>query len=184
GEVEFVNQQVLDYFGKSLEELKDWRTNNAIHPEDFPRALALWAHSVETGDPYQCDERLRRADGAYRWFRVRGRCLHDAHGHIVRWYVLLTDIDEGKRAEAQVEQAYLRLTEAQRLSKTGSYITDLRADEHQWSEEALRIYEFDPTTKVTTQKILERIHPEDLPTIDQVRAQVMTGADADFTYRI
>ena len=50
GEVEFVNQQVLDYFGKSLEELKDWRTNNAIHPDDFPRALALWTHSVETGE--------------------------------------------------------------------------------------------------------------------------------------
>ena len=153
GEVEFVNQQVLDYFGKSLEELKDWRTNNAIHPDDLPRALALWTHSVETGDPYQFDQRLRRADGAYRWFRVRGRCLSDAQGHVVRWHVLLTDIDEGKRAEAQVEQAYLRLAEAQRLSKTGSFITDLVADEHNWSEETFRIFEFDPTTKVTVQRI-------------------------------
>ena len=162
GEVEFVNQQVLDYFGKSLEELKDWRTNNAIHPDDFPRALALWMHSVETGDPYQFDERLRRADGAYRWFRVRGRGLRDAQGHVVRWYVLLTDIDEGKRAEAQVEQAYLRLAEAQRLSKTGSFITDLVADDHNWSEETFRIFEFDPTTKVTVQRIRDLIHPEDL----------------------
>src|SRR4029077_11096240 len=184
GEVEFVNQQVLDYFGKSLEELKDWRTNNAIHPEDFPRALALWAHSVETGDPYQCDERLRRADGAYRWFRVRGRCLHDAHGHIVRWYVLLTDIDEGKRAEAQVEQAYLRLAEAQRLSKTGSFITDLVADDHNWSEETFRIFDFDPATNVTVQRIRDIIHPEDLPSFDAMIARAMTGADVDFVFRI
>ena len=184
GEVEFVNQQVLDYFGKSLEELKDWRTNDAIHPEDFPRALALWAHSVETGDPYQFDERLRRADGAYRWFRVRGRCLHDAHGHVVRWYVLLTDIDEGKRAEAQVEQAYLRLAEAQRLSKTGSFITDLVADDHNWSEETFRIFEFDPSAKVTVQMIRDIIHPEDLPSFDAMIARAMTGEDVDFVFRI
>jgi PAS domain S-box-containing protein len=184
GEVEFVNQQVLDYFGKSLEELKDWRTNNAIHPEDFPRALALWAHSVETGDPYQFDERLRRADGAYRWFRVRGRCLHDAHGHLVRWYVLLTDIDEGKQAEAQVEQAYLRLAEAQRLSKTGSFITDLVADDHNWSEETFRIFEFDPATTITVQRIRDLIQPEDLPSFDAMIAHAMTGADVDFVFRI
>src|SRR5215475_5333422 len=184
GEVEFVNQQVLDYFGKSLEELKDWRTNNAIHPDDFPRAVALWVHSVETGEPYQFDERLRRADGAYRWFRVRGRCVADAQGHIARWYVLLTDIDEGKRAEEQVEQAYLRLTEAQRLSKTGSFITDLVADEHNWSEETFRIFDFDPSTKVTVQRIRDVIHTEDLPSFDAMIARAMTGVDVDFVFRI
>ena len=184
GEVEFVNQQVLDYFGKSLEELKDWRTNNAIHPEDFPGALALWAQSVETGNPYQFDERLRRADGSYRWFRVRGRCVRDAQGHVVRWYVLLTDIDEGKRAEAQVEQTYLRLAEAQRLSKTGSFITDLVADEHNWSEETFRIFDFDPTTKVTVQRIRDIIHPEDSPSFDAMIARAMTGVDVDFVFRI
>jgi len=183
GEVEFVNQQVLDYFGKALEELKDWRNNDAIHPEDSPRALALWAHSVETGDPYQSVERLRRADGAYRWFRVRGRCVRDPQGHVVRWYVLLTDIDEGKRAEAQVEQAYLRLAEAQRLSKTGSFITDLLADDHNWSEEAFRIFEFDPSTKVTVQMIRDCIHPDDLPSFDARIARGMTGGDVDFVWR-
>src|SRR4029450_10025544 len=184
GEVEFVNQQVLDYFGKSLEELRDWRTSNAIHPDDFPRALALWKHSVETGNPYQFDERLRRADGAYRWFRVRGRCVSDAQGHVVRWYVLLTDIDEGKRAEAQVEQSYLRLAEAQRLSKTGSFITDLLADDHNWSEEALRIFEFDPSTKIGVQMIRNSVHPEELPTFDAVLARAATGVDVDFVFRI
>jgi PAS domain S-box-containing protein len=184
GEVEFVNQQVLDYFGKGLEELKDWRTNDAIHRDDLPRALALWTHSIETGDPYQFDQRLRRADGAYRWFRVRGRGLRDAQGHVMRWYVLLTDIDEGKRAEVQVEQSYLRLAEAQRLSKTGSFITDLVADDHNWSEETYRIFEFDPTTKVTVQMIRDIVHPEDLPTFDAVIARGMTGTDVDFVFRI
>jgi hypothetical protein len=130
---------------------------------------------VETGAPYQFDERLRGADGAYRWFRVRGRCVRDPQGHIVRWYVLLTDIDEGKRAEAQVEQAYLRLAEAQRLSKTGSFNTDLVADEHNWSEQNFRIFDFDPSAQVTVQRIREAIHPDDLPSFDATIARAMTG---------
>jgi len=184
GEIESVNKQVLDYFGKSLEELKDWRANNAIHPDDFPRALALWTHSVETGEPYHFEERLRRADGAYRWFRVRGRCQRDGRVDVGRWYVLLTDIDEGKRAEAQVEQAYLRLAEAQQLSKTGSFITDLLADKHEWSEETFRTFEFDPATKVTVQRIRDLIHAEDLPSFDAMIARAITGVDVDFVFRI
>jgi PAS domain S-box-containing protein len=184
GEVEFVNQQVLDYFGKSLDELKDWRANGAIHPDDLPRAMALWMHSVETGDPYHFDERLRRADGAYRWFRVRGRCLRDAQGHVGRWYVLLTDIDEGKRAEAQLKQTNLLLTASQRLSKTGSTITDLLADVHIWSEEMFRICEFDPTTKITLKTFREFIHHDDRQLFDALLARGMTGADLDFLYRI
>ncbi|HKE59962.1 MAG TPA: PAS domain-containing protein, partial [Pyrinomonadaceae bacterium] len=184
GEVEFVNQQVLDYFGKSLEELKDWRTNDAIHPDDLSRALALWTHSIETEKPYQFDQRLRRADGEYRWFRVSGRCVHDDEGNVVRWYVLLTDIDEGKRAEAQVEQAYLRLSEAQQLSKTGSFITDLLVDDHNWSEEAYRIFEFDPGTKLSTQLIRDRVYPEDLLSFDDVLARGMQGINVDFVFRI
>jgi PAS domain S-box-containing protein len=89
-----------------------------------------------------------------------------------------------KQAEAQVEQAYLRLAEAQRLSKTGSFITDLLADEHDWSEEAFRIFEFDPSTKVTVQMIRDIVHPEDLPTFDAVIARGMTGTDVDFVFRI
>ena len=85
------------------------------------------------------------------------------------------DIDDRKRAEAEVEQAYLRLAEAQRLSKTGSFITDLVADEHNWSEETFRIFEFDPTAKVTVQMIRDLVHPEDLPTFDAVIARGMTG---------
>ena len=91
-------------------------------------------------------------------------------------------IENERRRE--VEQAYLRLAEAQRLSKTGSFITDLVADDHNWSEETFRIFEFDPATKVTVQMIRDMVHPEDLPSFDAVIARGMTGADVDFVFRI
>jgi PAS domain-containing protein len=110
--------------------------------------------------------------------------VRDIEGRVLHWNALTTDIDDRKKAEAQVEQSYLRLAEAQRLSKTGSFITDLLADDHNWSEEAFRIFEFDPSTRVTVQRIRERVHPEDLPSFDAVLARGMTGADVDFGFRI
>jgi formate hydrogenlyase transcriptional activator len=65
---------------------------------------------MTSGDPFEIVERIRRFDGAYRWFQVRGLPLRDSNGSIVRWYVLLTDIDDLKRAEAELgtlkEQLY------------------------------------------------------------------------------
>jgi PAS domain S-box-containing protein len=111
GEVEFVNNQGVEYFGRTLEELKGWATSNAVHPDDLPQAVAAWTHSVATGDPYAVDHRLRRADGAYRWFHSRGLALRDANGRIVRWYNLLTDIDERRRAEEKLHDENLALRE-------------------------------------------------------------------------
>jgi formate hydrogenlyase transcriptional activator len=104
GDVDFVNRQVLDYFGKTFDELKKWQTSDAIHPDDLDRVVALWASAIGTGQPYDVEYRVRRFDGVYRWFHVRGRPLRDAAGAVVRWYVLLTDIDERKHAEQRLKE--------------------------------------------------------------------------------
>jgi formate hydrogenlyase transcriptional activator len=103
GENEFVSQQVLDYFGKSHEELKSWATSDAVHPNDLPRVIAAFRNSMETGQQYDTEHRLRRADGAYRWFHVRALPLRDTPGRILRWYVLSTDIDDRKQAEDRLQ---------------------------------------------------------------------------------
>jgi formate hydrogenlyase transcriptional activator len=108
GEFEFVSQQCLDYFGTTLEDLKaqeskGWATSNIVHPDDFPRMLATWRRSVETGHPYESEYRVRRADGVYRWFHVRSLPWRDAEGHIIRWYTLRTDIDDRKQAEDRLQ---------------------------------------------------------------------------------
>ena len=94
GEVEFVNQLTLEYFGKTLEDLKGWSTADAVHPDDLPNVVAVWRQAVETGNRYEVEGRHRRADGVYRWFHVNGFPLRDAEGRIVRWCVLQTDIEE------------------------------------------------------------------------------------------
>jgi PAS domain S-box-containing protein len=102
GEIENANRHVLDYLGKTLEELKAWRVSEAIHPDDRPLVLAASEHARAKGDgePYDIDHRIRRADGVYCWFHGRVKPLMDARGRIVRWYIVNTGIDDRKRAEA------------------------------------------------------------------------------------
>jgi len=102
GDVDTVNEQVLAYCGRTLEELKQWGTSNIVHPDDLPSAIEIISHAMKSGDPYEIVERIRRFDGVYRWFQVRGLPLRGSSGNIARWYLLLTDIDDLKRAEAEL----------------------------------------------------------------------------------
>ena len=102
GEVESVNRHVLEYFGATLEELKGWPAGNAVNPDDLPAVIAAWKRAVDTGEPFEIEQRLRRADGIYRWFHVRGLPLRDSQDRVARWYVLETDIDDRKQAEAML----------------------------------------------------------------------------------
>lgn len=99
GEVEFLNRQTLEYFGKTNEELKNWSLMGAVHPDDLPRVIEARVKAIETGQIYEVEHRCRRADGAYRWFQVRGIPVRDAEGTIITWYLLLTDVDDRKKAE-------------------------------------------------------------------------------------
>jgi len=184
GSADFLNDRWLQYAGLSAAQALGWKWLAAIHPDDLNHLTDYWQSIMITGEPGEIEVRIRRYDGEYRWFLIRANAVRDESGTIVKWYGTNTDIDDRKRAEARGEEAYLRLAEAQRLSKTGSFITDLLADDHDWSEEAFRIFEFDPSTKVTVQMIRGIVHPEDLPTFDAVIARGMSGTDVDFVFRI
>ena len=90
GATESVNQQLLEYFGKSVEALNNWAVSDAIHPEDRARSMDAWRHSLQTGYPYDVEHRLCGANGTYRWFHVRGLPARDAEGRIIRWNILLS----------------------------------------------------------------------------------------------
>jgi len=186
GSIDFINQRWLDYTGLSSEQALGWGWTSAIHPDDLNDLADYWQSIMHTGEPGETEARFLRFDGEYRWFLFRANAVRDESGTIVKWYGTNTDIDDRKRAEAQVEQAYLRLAQAQRLSKTGSFITDLLADEHNWSEELCRIFEFDPGTRVTTDAIRAVFHPEDLPVYEDAFKRAVDGRDRDIDiiYRI
>ena len=184
GEVDFVNRQVLEYCGQTLATIREWGTNGTVHADDMPHVATLFGEAIRSGKPYDFEARIRRFDGVYRWFQVRGLPLRDTNERILRWYVLLSDIDERKRAETELRQAYDSFADAQRLSKTGSFIADVVGDVHNWSDETYRIFELDPKTSITSQRVRGIVHPDDVSTFDSVMARGMTGVDVTFAFRI
>ena len=184
GSAEFFNQHYLDFIGLSAEQASGWGWTAAIHPEDLNGLAATWQRIMASEAPGEGEARLRKQDGAYRWFLFRANPLRDESGTIVKWYGVNTDIEDRKRAEAELRRAYDSFADAQRLSKTGSFITDLVGDDHSWSDEAFRIFEFEPGTKVTVQRVRDVIHPDDLASFDSVIARGSSGVDVSFAFRL
>jgi PAS domain S-box-containing protein len=125
GQLETVNRQVFEYFGRSLEELKNWGTNDAVHPEDLPNVVKLVNRAIASGFSYHIDQRLRRFDGEYRWFDTRAVPVRDDSGRIARWYVLLTDIEDRKRALARLDQMQSDFAHMNRVSMMGELAASL-----------------------------------------------------------
>ena len=186
GEIEVVNGQVLNYFGKTLEEVKSWGTTDAVHPDDLPRVLAEWKYAVETEQPYDIEHRLRRADGMYRWFHARGLPLRDDEGRIVRWYNLLTDTDDRKNAEEKLRRSEASLLDAQRLSRTGSWTHDLSSGTVTISPEAVRMWGIQTEDNAAvTDFFFARMHPDDRLRVEQAyREAHVKKADFESEFRI
>ena len=163
----YFNQQWMDYTGLTLEESLGHGWNKTFHPDEQQRAWDTWEHATKTQGIYSIESRLRRADGVYRWWLVRGVPLTDANGNILKWFGTCTDIHDMKMLAQLLETEHSRLVAAQRIAKIGSWETDLATLAVIWSDQTHRIFETDPGKfKPTHQAFLELVHPDDRATVD------------------
>jgi PAS domain S-box-containing protein len=102
GDLDFVNQRVTDYFGATRDALLGTGWHTFVHPDDAARCLAQWQQSLQTGDAYEVEFRLRRADGVYRWHLARALALRHT-GQVVKWFGTNTDMDDLTRAREELQ---------------------------------------------------------------------------------
>src|SRR5882757_10283760 len=94
-------------------------------------------------------------------------------------------MEDQKRSEAALLASTMYLTEAQRLSRTGSFGWNVSSGEILWSEETFRIFQHAPTAKPTLEVIVQRTHPEDRTAVQQTIEQAsIDGKDFDHEYRL
>ena len=112
GRLRFLNPAALEYVGVTAEEMREIMDADDfswwlrfVHPDDVETSMAQWRHSLETGEPMIEEQRLRRFDGTYRWFRDTGVASRDERGRIVGWYGHTEDIDDRRKAEAALRQS-------------------------------------------------------------------------------
>ena len=170
GEVEFLNRQTLEYFGKTNEELKNWALIGAVHPDDLPRVIEARIKSIETGQIYEIEHRCRRADGVYRWFQVRGLPVRNAEGTITAWYLLLTDIDDRKKAEEALRSSERNLSLIINTIPTHIYVLNTEGSV-QYVNQAVMEYTGLSLEDVKQEDYRDRvIHPEDFKRVRAGRA--------------
>ncbi|HEX2672135.1 MAG TPA: PAS domain-containing protein [Polyangiaceae bacterium] len=183
GRAEFFNQHYLDYLGLTLEQANGTGWVAAVHPDDLPGLLTTWQRILATEELGEAEARLRRSDGEYRWFLFRVNPLRNGSGRIAKWYGTNTDIDDRKRAEERLRRSEAFLAEGQRLSLTGSFSWLLDGDEWTLSEQACRIFGFDPGAgaRITLEQIASHVHPEDV-SLFSARAELARQGTIDHDY--
>lgn len=116
GSVDFVSQSWLDYTGLSREQWLGWGWMSVIHPEDLNRGVANWRAALAKGTSVEQELRYRHADGTYHWFLNSNFPLRDDKGKIVKWYGIMFDIDDRKRAEDHLRDTRIKLSNVSRIA--------------------------------------------------------------------
>jgi PAS domain S-box-containing protein len=131
----FVNRRWTEYTGLSAEETAGTGWRAAVHPDDREQYWGRWRAALSGGEPFEDEARFCcAADGGYRWFLARGVPLRDKNGKIVRWYGILTDIEDRRRAEEDREklrQLEADLAHINRLSMMGELAASIAHEVNQ-----------------------------------------------------
>jgi PAS domain S-box-containing protein len=185
GSVDFVNQRLSDTTGLSADELSSSHWSSIVHPDDLARYISEWRAALAGGEPTESEARIRTTGHDYRWMLVRNVPLRDGLGKIIKWYGTGIDIEDRKRAEGQLRRSEAYLSEAQRLSRTGSFGWQVSTSEILWSEETYKIFGYDDSAKPSLKLVIDRTHPEDRHRVRQLLEQVSTkGGGFDIKHRL
>ena len=111
GKVDYYNGRMTKFVGLEQQPDRSWSWAAVLHTDDAERTLAAWQAALRTGEVYETEHRLRRADGTWRWHLSRGVPVRDASGAVRRWYGTATDIHEFKEAEASLREQDRQKTE-------------------------------------------------------------------------
>lgn len=103
GALDYFNSRVLEYTGLSSRALEGWSWKAVVHPDEIERCVAAWTRALQTGERYELEFRLHRADGAYRWHHASAVPLRDALGRIQRWFGTCVDIESDVRSAQILE---------------------------------------------------------------------------------
>jgi PAS domain S-box-containing protein len=171
GSMDFRNKTWRDYTGLSQDNVEGHRWGSALHPDDQAMVEREWRAHIATGEAFEIEQRLRRADGEYRWHWIRRVPLRDDNGNVVRWYGVGFDIEDRRLAEEAQRRSEAALTEARHelqliIDTIPVLVLRHRADGIiDFVNQVGRTYSGRTTTKWTTRTSIIT-HPDDVPRLE------------------
>jgi PAS domain S-box-containing protein len=136
---------------------------STFHPEDRKRVVDLFQKSEIEKTEFQVDYRIVLPDGTIKHLHTIGRPILNESGDLVEFVGTAIDVTAAKQAEQALRRSESYLAEAQRLTRTGSWVWQVAGREAlHLSEEWYRVYGFDPQEGTPNwEKRLRRVHPQD-----------------------
>ncbi len=122
GEMDYLNQQWMQFTGLTFEEMRGSGWKQFVHPADLQENVRIWGQFVASNQPFQFQHRFRRHDGVYRWHVSRAHAMLDVKGNVLTRIGSTTDIDDQIRAEEKLE-----VTVAERTAELRETIGELAA---------------------------------------------------------
>jgi PAS domain S-box-containing protein len=169
GPNEFLNKRCHEYTGLSPEESNGWGWQVAFHPDDLPPLMERWSELLASGESGEMEARLRRYDGAYRWFLIRVEPLRDETGRLLRWYGTSTDIEGLKQTEEKLREEERELRRIIDAIPQAIIVQDL-SGASMYANQAALDYTGLTAEDVISPGFRERIfHPDDLERLRDFR---------------
>ena len=164
GELNYLNQRILDYTGTKAGAWVQLGWTNFLHPDDAGSIAQAWSRAVATGQPHEVQCRLRQRDGVYRWFQVLGQPARDSDGRVSRWYGLFIDIDDRRNMEEALRDSQTRLSRAMQTATVGEFAASIAHEINQPlaavvanGQACLRWLAAEPPNMAKAQEAAERI---------------------------
>ncbi|MEB3826717.1 PAS domain S-box protein [Phormidium sp. CCY1219] len=122
GSVDYLNHRWSEYTGYSIAELLGGGWEPILHPDDLQRCIDRWHYSLETGEPYQIEARIKCVWGenGYRWILGWALPMRDKAGRVCKWFGTNTDIHEQKMAAEERRQVLEREQAARALAESAT----------------------------------------------------------------
>ena len=199
GMLDFANQHFLDFIGSPFEAVRGLNFYQILHPEDSPHLLSVWQAIMASKQGQEIEGRIKRADGEYRWCTLRQKPLLDSRGRVIKWYGVVLEIEDRKRAEDALKATESALQASEQnlsliINSLPVLIWSARPDgsadfiNKEWID-----YAGVPAEKILEWGFLDLYHPEDIPSMVEIWKRDLESSDhtllkgrirgADGTYR-
>ena len=184
GQLDWFNDRVYEFSGAGRGELDGGAWTDLVHPDDVVQAADVWGKAVSTGDTYETEFRLRRADGIWRWHLSRAVMLSDDLGKPHRWIGTNTDIDDQKRDRQQLRDSERRLRLSQQAAGIASMEIDVATDRIVASASFWEMFGLAPRESALACEIEALVVPEDRSLKSSAESRQAGNAPSAATYRI
>jgi len=177
GLVDFVNRRWLEYTGLKMEDVRGQGWQSAFHSEDLPALLNDGASSRASGQPHDTEARIRRFDGAYRWFLIRALPMTGESGQLIGWCGLNIDIEDRKRAEEELRVRERELREL--LDRIPGFIAVADSEgRHQYASKRTLAYTRSTVEQVSGLGFIKSVHPEEQAPIKSLWLRCVARGEA------